>query len=608
MARLAAVIGVGAGGSALAPLIAAQRLGPTDVPSLMTGDGAALAHVSLGIGGEEGGVARRGPRILVIAGSVPGLGVRGKPLAERLLDLAAGGGPQALADLNGVVAACLWDEQTATGTLVNDRLGIGRLYYRVAGNRLLVASRARALAAGSDVDFRALGQLLQVGYPLEDRTLFPDVRLLPAASLATWHAGKLLIHRQWEPPPPEDRSFDSGQATECLRSALENAVSRILDSNHPRPLAVALPLSGGLDSRTLLGFTRDRIAVNTFSYGHEHSWDVRFGLRLARAAETRHEAVPLRPDYMARFGPRGVYLTDGEAPLQNFHILCLNSPLARRPHLVLSGFLGDSLTGAHLAWVRPDDLPLAREARARALFDRHYRIGFSDDELARVLRRPVAREASGAAFDAFLTAYRRADGPYAGADRVDLELRQRRLIAYQLTTLGEAGVVACPFVDHEVIDALLGLPLSERLGQAAYCRLIVREFPELARVPRTATGLALAGPRPLLALRQRLEWLRWQGLPKLTGGFFHPHDYRQYAHVDDWIRQGSRDFFAGLIEDRELLDDLFDTEQLADLFKAHLDRRLDAHGRLGAVGTFALLRRQMISGHPATRSFAAAAG
>jgi len=602
MPGIAGVIGRRAEDLGLTPLLAAHRLGPTEVESTIAAGGAAFGHLSLGIGGEDGGVARRGSQMLAVAGYVPGLGDARRPLAERLLDQVGERGPESLADLNGIVAACLWDERSATAILVNDRLGLGRLHYRLDRGHLLLASRARALAESTEVDPRALGQLLQVGYPLEDRTLFPGVRLLPPASFATWHAGQLLVKRTWEPPPPSTTDVDPLEAADSLGAAIARSVERALD----RRLGVALPLSGGLDSRTLLGLARERTPLTTLSYGHRHSWDLKFGRRLARLAGSRHEEVPLGPDYMARFGQRGVHLTDGETPLHAFHILCLNPRLASRPSLILSGFLGDALTGAHLAWVHPQDLELDRAAAARALYERHYRTGFTDAELGRLLRRPLLREAEGAAYEAFLAVYERGDGPYGSADRVDLELRQRRFIAYQLTTLGAAGLARAPFADREVVDVALALPLSQRRGQAAYLRFIVRALPDLARVPRTATGLALAGPPPLLALHRWLEWCRWRGLPRLTRGYFRPHDYRQFAHIADWIRQGARGFFADLIEDRELLDDLLDTEQVADLFKGHLEGKIDAHGRLSAIATLALWRRQMLAGRPASSTGLAA--
>jgi asparagine synthase (glutamine-hydrolysing) len=517
---------------------------------------------------------------------VPGLGDPDRPLVDRLLDRVERMGPEGLGDLNGIVVACLWDERSETATLANDRLGIGRLHYRVQGGRLAIASRARTLAHGDELDAAALGHLLEVGYPLEDRTLYRGVRLLPPASLATWHSGQLLIRRVWEPPEPAAGEVDIDEAAERLATALGRAVERALD---PR-LFTVLPLSGGLDSRALLGMVRGEPNLIAASYGHRHSWDLRFGSRLARAAGCRHRSIRLDRNYMARFGARGVYLADGEIPIHAVHILSLNPLIASRPSIVLSGYLGDALTGAHLAWMRPEDE--GDPGAARRLFERHYQVGFTEQELRQLLRRPFRGEAEGAAYEAFLATYRKGSGSLGAADRVDLELRQRRFIAYQMATLGAAGLVRAPFADHEVIDAALALPTAARRDQGAYRRFITISFPDLARVPLTATGIPLAGPALLLAFRRQIEWCRRHGLPRLTRGYLRPHDYRQYAHYDEWIRNGSRGFFADLIDDRALLGDILDVERVADLFKAHLEGRIDAYGRLSAVATLAMWKRQ----------------
>jgi hypothetical protein len=204
-------------------------------------------------------------------------------------------------------------------------------------------------------------------------------------------------------------------------------------------------------------------------------------------------------------------------------------------------------------------------------------------------------------------AYTRGDGAYAAAERAHLEIRVRRFTAYQLTVLGAAALVRAPFADHEVLDAGFAVPLQARHGQLAYRAYIRRMFPDLARVPHTASGLPLAGPGPVLAARRVIEWARWRGLRNLTRGHFQPHDYRAYAHYDEWIRGAARGFFADLLGDRDLLADLVDMDVLADLFKAHLDRKVDAHGKLAAVATLALLRRQLRAGRRGAEPLLAAA-
>jgi asparagine synthetase B (glutamine-hydrolysing) len=592
MPGLIGLLGGGATRAEAAPLAMALALAPTAVVRLGGAGEMWLGHVSLGLPGDDGGVARRGRYLLAAAGHVPGLGDPARPLVERLLDLVAERGPEGLADLNGIVAACLVDEERETATLVNDRLGIARLYYRVAGRRLAIASRARLLAGGSELDGPAVGQVLQVGFPLGDRTLFPGVHLLPPASFATWDRGALRIRRTWEPPPPAPGPAHLDEAAEIMHAALAHAVPRALE---PR-LRTVLPLSGGLDSRALLGILRGHEPLCTLSYGHGHSRDRRYGLRLARIAGARPETLTLGPGYLARFAARGVYLTDGEAPLTAFHLMCMSGRLAAEPSLVLSGLLGEIYSGAHLARVRAREVHAPLAVRARALFERRYRIGFDDEELARLLQPGLRSEAEGAAYEAYMNTYTAADGAHAAAERAHLELRVHRFTAYQLTVLGATALVHAPFADHEVLAAGFAVPLKARHGQLAYRHYIASKFPDLARVPHTASGLPLAGPRPLLAVRRALEWTRWRGLRRLTRGRFIPHDYRAYAHYDDWIRGAARPFFADLLADREALGDLVDLGVVAELWQAHLDRKVDAHGKLAAVATLALLRRQLRAG------------
>ncbi len=624
MPGIAVLIARGATRAEAAALARSLRPLPTEIVTVSARDGAAFAHVGLGLGGEEGGLAERGAYLLVVAGAGPGIageraadreregspmetGGRLRPLAERLLDRVEERGPEALADLDGIACACLWDERTQTATLANDRLGMARLYFQIANGRLRVATRAGALAETDDLDLQAVGHLLQVGYPLEDRTLHAGVRLLPPASLARFRDGQFLVRRTWEPPPPPPASAaepDLDAAADRLGEAFGAAVERALDPALP----TLLPISGGLDSRMLLGYAREHVPVIGLSFGHGHSRDLRFGSRLARQSGARHVPILLPSDYAARFGPRGVHLTEGMVPVESFHFLALNPPLAARPSLVLSGFLGGVMSGAHVGWVLPEEEALDPQTAARALFERRYRIGWSDDELKRLVRRPHLREIEGAAFESFLATYRRAAGVYASAERVNLELRQRRFVVYQITTLGQAAVVRAPFADRAVIDAVLGLPLAARRAQRAYIRLLIRRFPDLARVPATATGVPLAGPPLLLALKRGLEWCRWRGMSGVTHGLLRPHDYRQYAHYDEWIRTGASAFFADLIADRELLGDLLDLDQVADLWKAHMEYKVDAHARLAAVATLALHRRQLRRRHPGYEPHPALAG
>ncbi len=60
-----------------------------------------------------------------------------------------------------------------------------------------------------------------------------------------------------------------------------------------------IPLSGGLDSRTLLGLALELLSpsrIRTYTYGVPSSFDYELGNRLAREAGTRHTTIILRPE------------------------------------------------------------------------------------------------------------------------------------------------------------------------------------------------------------------------------------------------------------------------------------------------------------------------
>jgi asparagine synthase (glutamine-hydrolysing) len=635
----------------LAARMVERLAGPGERVESATRRGAALAHAAHAVACEQGGLAADAGLLVVVSGWIAGLGRdadagsrhhlqrhdgggggaageapggeapggtasgRGDRLARACLERYRQQGPGGLADLNGIYAAALWDGPRRRLVLAQDRLGAAGLCYHVGAGRLAFATGARALVGQvpAALDGRALGHLLSVGYPLGDRTLFRDVRALGPAALGLWENGRLIVRRAWTPPAvPAHGTGDIDEAVERFAAALDQAVGDAI-GDAGQGLRVSLPLSGGLDSRTLLGHLRTHPATSTLSYGHGHSWDQRFGARAARVAGVRHRLIELPRDYMARYGPRLVHLTEGRASIHAAHVLCLVPRLARQPGIVLSGFLGDALTGAHLEWL--DGLPGAGEAgagagggagarlpavaaagdraaaSARALFERRYRVAFDAAGLDRILRRPYAREACDAALDDFIAVHAQGEDPVTAADRVDLELRQGRYIAYQLSALGAAAPVRAPFADHRVMDECLAWPRAWRERQRLYRRYLITRQPGLARVPVTADGLPLAGPAPWMALRRLKRHLTWRWLPRLSGGLWRPHDYRQYAHYDTWIRTGARTFFTELLDDRALLDEVFDTEHVSDLLKAHLEGRIDAYQQLCAVATVGLWLR-----------------
>lgn len=176
--------------------------------------------------------------------------------SEILLHLYEEYGARCVDHLRGEIAFVLWDARSQVLLAGRDRFGIKPLYYFDDGERLVLASEAKALfAAGVPAawDHESMFQAASVGGPAQDRSLFAGVRQLPAGHYLVATARHRNVVRYWDFDFPlagaaPDARSDADHAA-ALREALDEAIRLRLRADVP----VAFYLSGGLDSCSLLG-------------------------------------------------------------------------------------------------------------------------------------------------------------------------------------------------------------------------------------------------------------------------------------------------------------------------------------------------------------------
>jgi asparagine synthase (glutamine-hydrolysing) len=158
--------------------------------------------------------------------------------------------------LNGMWALAIYDKLKNELFLTRDRFGIKPLLYADYGDRFAFASELRALATvpfvRASLDTQACTQMLRSPFSIEgtDRTLFKDIKRLPAGHCATVRQGRIVVTRWWRTsdhlvaiaPSAEER--DAG-----FRQRLIDSVQLRLRSDVP----VGTSLSGGFDSSTIAG-------------------------------------------------------------------------------------------------------------------------------------------------------------------------------------------------------------------------------------------------------------------------------------------------------------------------------------------------------------------
>ena len=196
---------------------------------------------------------------------------------EAIIHLYEEQGPDCLRELNGMFALALWDDRTQRLLLARDRAGEKPLYYWRDAQTLVFASEIKALleypGISRAIDPTALTHYFFYGYFPSPRSIFSEIKKLPAAHRMVVEGGDIQIDAYWRPQdylrspekpavtPREERDLVEELAVHLRQAAESRLVSDV-------PLGVFL--SGGVDSSTIVAI------MSELSPGNVNSFSVNF--------------------------------------------------------------------------------------------------------------------------------------------------------------------------------------------------------------------------------------------------------------------------------------------------------------------------------------------
>jgi asparagine synthase (glutamine-hydrolysing) len=281
---------------------------------------------------------------------------RSRTDTEVLLYAYAKWGDKCLERFNGMFAFAVWDRQQRELFLARDRYGIKPLYYTQVDGKFLFGSEVKAILAHpaycKDIDFEALKEYFTFQNFLTDKTLFKEVKLLPAGtyikvSLATQ---KQVQQQYWdyhftEPENPHDER----EYIEELDRLFHQAVSRQLISD----VELGAYLSGGIDSGSITAIAAQQLPyIKSFTCGFdlnsasgvEVSYDEREAAEyMSYLFKTEHYEMVLKAGDMERVMPNLAWHLEEPRVGQsypNFYVAQLASKFVK---VVLAGTGGDEL-------------------------------------------------------------------------------------------------------------------------------------------------------------------------------------------------------------------------------------------------------------------------
>lgn len=542
--------------------------------------GVALGQVSLGDSGECPGPATAGQESAAfLDGEV--YGVPAERVERELLDtFAAGADPGSwLASLHGIFCGAVWDGVSRRLLLVNDRFGMKPLYYFHGGGRLVFAMEIKALLADGAVprtlDLQGLVSFFHYGQLLGEHTLFEQVHALPPGVVLEYRpAEDSLVERRYfrlasrrpEPDVPD------GERVARLGELFKAAVDRRLTHG----ARTGLSLSGGLDSRTILAVVdEERFPMTTLCLGVPGCIDQKAARRMAALTASRHCDFILDRAFLDRFEEhlRGlVWLTDGHFLSQVVMMPTLPKYRELGIEVLLRGHAGELLhmRKAYQYSLDPEMLAVRDEARLEAWLLRRLggRMlegvegpllrGMTHEELqerARVLMKELLLDLGG---DAVMV---------HRVWRLFVTQMLRRSVAMALLGYGSLLRVRLPYLDNDLVDAILASPPALAMDDTLQAHILARYRPAFLGIVNANTGVRIgAGP-----LSRRFGTFRRRALAKLR-----VPGYQPYERLGPWLRRELRPLAERILLDSRCLDrGVFEPETVRQILAAHAGKRVN---------------------------------
>lgn len=569
---------------------------------------AALGQVALGDGEDGAGPALAEGGAAFLDGEV-----YGSPLAlarQRLLAACVSrSGPDSwLASLHGLFSGAVWDPSRRRLLLVNDRFGMKPLFYaRDGGGRLVFASEIKALLRHGTVsralDPQGLVSFFHYGQPLGERTFFAGVRALPPGAVLEYRpAEDSLVERRYFRLTPQrpDPAVTDREHVIRLGELVKAAVDRRLSGAR-----MGLSLSGGLDARTILALVDEKcFPMTTICLGVPGCIDQRASRRMAAITASRHCDFTIDRTFLDRFEEHlreMVWLTDGHHRAQVVTLPTLPKYRELGIEVLLRGHAGELLhmEKAYDYSLDPELATIRDAARLEAwLWQRlgGWMLQGVEGPLLKGMTREEIDDRARALLRELLRELGEDDPLVHRVWRLFITQRLRRHVATSLLEYGSLVRVRLPYLDNDLIDAVLASPPAVKMDDTIQGRLLARYRPEFLGIVNANTGVRVgAGP-----LRRRFGTFRRRAFAKLR-----VPGYQPYERLGLWLRRELRPLSERILLDDRCLDrGVFEPEAVRRTLAAHADQRANHTFLIMTMLIFELGQRMLLEDdeRPAARA------
>jgi asparagine synthetase B (glutamine-hydrolysing) len=466
--------------------------------------------------------------------------------------------------IDGSFNAAVFDSAKRRALIGNDRMGHRQFYYMDTDELFLFASEIKAILACIEVRPRLSGtgvtEYFNFGYPLGENTMFEGVKFLRGSHVIEVNGGTVSLSAYWDFQYGEESQASIPELIEEADTIYPDVIQRRINGCR----RVLVPLSGGLDSRFIVGqAAKLGVEIHSFTHGRQGCQEHRIATQLARAAGlTNYNFIEIDSNWLVDYFEKYVDMAEGMAEASPAILLGISEQygLPVESTCFLNGIFGGP-TNFGSGYFGPHEMEQ----------------GFSHEEKLRRIAASYGSEESRQAYhallsDDFAAELRTArlvsiDGEFSRHLHVsdwfhnqkDVYLIRNRLTRYM-------NLVDCnryrwhdhfALADDRLLDFYIKLPAALKLKRRFFMEYIKAKFPDLARVAYMATGVNLYTPPPPnpFALQAKLNRTRYY-LERLSFGYLRFYNSRQYTHYNQWYRTNRRirDFYEQTLLDKRTLE------------------------------------------------------
>jgi len=470
--------------------------------------------------------------------------------------------------------------------IVNDHFARHPLYVVAYKDAILFATQIKALLAAlpvkPELDKAAVAMMLSIGELVGNQTLVSGVETLAAGSVLELSANGKTQHQYWQYRYQQDFSINKKDAIESIGEALSQSVQRATAGCE----TATVPLSGGLDSRFILGLANQKKSVHAYTWGVADCRDLIYAKKTAEKIQCEHDFFEFLGDYLQQYADEGVWITEGQLPVVNFHVLPYVNRLAEDGHLtLLDGFAGDAILGGN--FIKPmwfnniDQTDVANKLWS-------WRLNGTLKHLQSDSLSVMARESK----DLFSDVY----AQYQSETSMDsvmsflMDNRVRRVTTGGTEIFRTQFAVKQPFMDVDLITAINCVPHAWRKRHRLYLQVLKEFAPDVAAVAWQRTCLPTTVPyalswASLAAQKGYKEARKYLPLPDLLGN-------DSPSQFSEWFRFELKDYvFSVLFSERAYDRHVLSMDALEEAWDKHQAGEIDAAAFLGAAMSIELFAR-----------------